>query len=174
MSGTGIIKWAEGKSNIVEGSGIFIPAGIQYSFINDSSKPLEVLIITEEIPEGFKPGKKIIIRNYKESKPGFCCWAYTIRNLFGKSDGLAEPMGIAVITVEGLGMGSPHYHIDGCEEIWTKIKGEQNLLMLGKKLLRQDIGDAFLAPPDGLVPHSVINPGESEMCWLYIGNRHDK
>ena len=92
--------------------------------------------------------------------------------MFSRDDGLAEPMGISVITMDHFGMGVQHYHLKNCEEIWWKLDGEQNLLVLGKQLLKQDIGTAFLAPE--LVPHSVINHTESTMTWLYIGNRRDR
>ena len=115
----------------------------------------------------------MVVKRCRDTTPGYCCWAYTIYSLFSRADGLAEPMGIAVVTIEHYGMGSPHYHVGGCEEIWLKIRGEENPLMLGKKLLRQNIGDAFLPPPNELVPHSVINHTETEMAWLYVGNRHD-
>jgi mannose-6-phosphate isomerase-like protein (cupin superfamily) len=174
MQGTGYIEAGGKKAYIREGTGIFIPAGLKYSFTNTSGMALEVVIIVEEIPDSFKPVKEMVVKKYYDATPGYCCWAYTIYSLFGKNDGLAEPMGIAVVTIEHYGMGSPHYHVRGCEEIWLKLKGDENPLMLGKKLLRQNIGDAFLPPPNGLVPHSVINPGETEMAWLYVGNRHDR
>jgi mannose-6-phosphate isomerase-like protein (cupin superfamily) len=174
MSGYGLVEAGGAISEISEGTGIFIPAGLEYTFTNTSGTALEVIIIVEEIPPGFTPRKEMVAKRYYNSLPGFCCWAYTTYGLFGKQDGLAEPMGIAIVTVEKYGMGSPHYHVEGCEEIWLKVKGEENALMLGKKLLRQNIGDAFLPPPNGLVPHSVINNTETPMMWLYVGNRHDK
>ncbi len=174
MNGIGRVEAGNKSAGIKEGTGIFIPAGLEYSFTNTSGIALEVIIIVEGIPEGFKPGKDMVVKSYYESTQGFCCWAYTTFGLFSRNDGLAEPIGIAIVTVENYGMGSPHFHVDGCEEIWLKLKGAENPLLLGKKLLRQNIGDAFLAPPNGLVPHSVINPTESPMTWLYMGNRHDK
>ena len=174
MNGFGYVEAGGKRTNVTEGTGIFIPAGLEYSFTNTSGVALEVIIIVETIPVGFEPRKDMVVKSYYNSIPGFCCWAYTIHSLFGKEDGLAEPMGIAVVSVDTYGMGSPHFHIEGCEEIWLKIKGEENPLLLGKKLLRQNIGEAFLAPPNGLVPHSVINHTESPMAWLYMGNRHDR
>ena len=174
MNGIGRVEAGGKSAGIKEGTGIFIPAGIEYSFTNTSGVALEVIIIVEGIPEGFKPVKDMVVKSYYESTPGFCCWAYTIFGLFSRKDGLAEPIGIAIVTVENYGMGSPHFHVEGCEEIWLKLKGAENPLLLGKKLLRQNIGDAFLAPPNGLVPHSVINHTEKPMAWLYMGNRHDK
>ncbi|HDY90047.1 MAG TPA: cupin domain-containing protein [bacterium] len=174
MNGTGSVEAVGKSAEIKEGTGIFIPAGLEYSFTNTSGVVLEVIIIVEDIPAGFKPRKDMVVKSYYDSTPGFCCWAYTTYGLFGRNDGLAEPMGIAIVAVENYGMGSPHFHVEGCEEIWLKLKGEENPLLLGKKLLRQNIGDAFLAPPNGLVPHSVINNTEKPMAWLYLGNRHDK
>ena len=173
MSGFGRVEAGGKKADISEGTGIFIPAGLEYRFFNTTGAPIEVIIIVEELPADFKPRKDSVVRNCHDITPGYCCWAYTIYSLFSRTDGLAEPMGVAVVTVEHYGMGAPHYHVEGCEEIWLKIRGEENPLMLGKKLLRQNIGDAFLAPPNKLVPHSVINPTETEMAWLYVGNRHD-
>jgi mannose-6-phosphate isomerase-like protein (cupin superfamily) len=174
MAGRGLVESGGKSLDIMEGSGIFIPAGIEYRFVNTTGKPMEAVIIVERTPSGFKPAPDMVVKNYREAIPGFCCWAYTTYSLFGKSDGLAEPMGIAVVAVENYGMGSPHFHVEGCEEIWLKLKGEENPLLLGKKLLPQNIGDAFYPPPNKLVPHSVINPGETPMYWLYIGVRHDQ
>lgn len=173
MGGFGIVNAGGKSAEIEEGSAVFIPAGLEYSFTNKFGKPLEVIIIVEEIPAGFKPVKDMVVKSYYDTPTGLCCWAYTTNSLLGKADGLAEPMVLAIITVENFGMGSPHFHVEGCEEIWLKIKGEENPCLLGKTLLRQNIGDAFLAPPNGLVPHSVINHTEQPMTWLYLGNRHD-
>ncbi len=174
MNGYGRVEAGDKSAEIGEGSGVFIPAGLTYRFAATSGVALEVIIIVEGTPPGFKPAREMVVKNYHDSQKGFCCWAYTIQSLFSRNDGLAEPMGISVVTVENYGMGSPHFHVEGCEEIWLKIRGEQSPCMLGKSLLRQNIGDAFLPPPNGLVPHAVINPTERPMSWLYLGNRHDK
>ena len=174
LSGTGYVESGGKREILSEGSAVFIPAGLEYRFVNTATEPFEVIIIAEEIPGGFEPRDTLTVRRYRDSTPATCCWAYTIYSLFDRRDGLFEPMGIAVVTVESFGMGSPHYHVDGCEEIWLKLKGEESPLMLGKKLLKHSVGEAFLAPPNGLVPHSVINHTDSVMAWLYIGNRHDK
>ena len=171
MKGFGRVEAGSESAEIKEGSGVFIPAGLEYSFSNTTGVALEVIIIVEEIPSGFIPKKEMIVKSYYDPAPGF--WGnYVTHTLFGRNDGLSEPMSIFVVTMNNFSSGVPHYHIEGCEEIWLKLKGEENLCLLGKKLLRQNTGDAFLAPT--LVPHSVINHTESPMAWLYLGNRHDK
>lgn len=174
MRGSGTVSAGGKTSKINEGTGIFIPAGLEYSFANTSGSVMEAVIIVESIPSGFKPVKDMVVKSYYDQTAGFCCWAYTTYGLFSKADGLAEPMGIAIVTVDGYGMGSPHFHVEGCEEVWFKIKGDENPALLGKELLRMNIGDGFLPPPNGLVPHAVINPTEGQIAFLYMGNRHDK
>jgi mannose-6-phosphate isomerase-like protein (cupin superfamily) len=173
MNGVGKLESGGVSTDISAGTGVFIPAGVEYRIANTAGTALEAVIIVEAIPTGFTPAKKPVVKCFRDQVPGFCCWAYTTYGLFGAADGLAEPMGIAIIEIERFGMGSPHYHVPGCEEIWLKLSGDPNPLMLGKKLLRQDIGDAFLPAPNGLMPHAVINDTERPMTWLYVGNRHD-
>jgi len=171
MKGTGTVTSAGKTMPIGEGSGVFIPVDVEYSFANTAGDPLEVIIIVEGIPKDFTPKKAMSVKSYYDPAPGF--WGnYTTHDLFNRIDGLAEPMSIFVVTVNNFKSGVPHYHVVGCEEIWTKIKGEENILMLGKTMLRQNIGEAFLAPT--LVPHSVMNQTETPMAWLYMWNRHDK
>lgn len=173
MNGVGKLESGGVSTDISAGTGVFIPAGVEYRIANTAGTALEAVIIVEGVPTAFSPAKKPLVKRFRDQVPGFCCWAYTTYSLFGAAEGLAEPMGIAVIEIGRFGMGSPHYHVPGCEEIWLKLSGDPNPLLLGKKLLRQDIGDAFLPAPNGLMPHAVINDTERPMTWLYVGNRHD-
>ncbi len=173
MKGFGRVEAGGKIAEIKEGTGILIPAGLEYRFTNTTGVYLEVLIIVEGIPANFKPRNDMLVKSYYDVTPGY--WGgYTTHELFNRSDGLAEPMNIAVVTMENFGMGSLHFHYEGCEEVWCKIKGEENLLILGKNLLRQNIGDAWLTPQNGMVPHSVINHTETPMAWIYFANRHDR
>lgn len=174
MSGFGRVEAGGKRAEIKEGTGIFIPAGLEYHFLNTTGVNLEVIILVENVPENFSPRKDMVVKSYYDATPGFCCWGYTIHDLFSRKDGLAEPLSMAVVTIDNFGWGAPHYHVEGLEEIWCKIKGEESLLILGKTLLRQNIGEAWLTPQNGYVPHAVINHTESPMAWLYFANRHDK
>ncbi len=127
MSGTGTVTSAGSTGLIVEGRGVFIPVDVEYSIANTTGDLLEVIIIVEGIPEDFTPKKAMSVKSYYDSNPGF--WGnYTTHDLFNRNDGLAEPMSIFVVTVNNFKSGVPHYHVEGCEEIWTKIKGEENSL----------------------------------------------
>ena len=72
MKGTGIVKAGGKNSEIKEGTGIFIPAGLEYSFSNTSGVALEVIIIAEEIPPDLKPQKEMVVKSYYDSTPGNC------------------------------------------------------------------------------------------------------
>jgi len=171
MSGFGRVEAGKKSADIRDGSGIFIPAGVEYRFVNTTAVMLEVIIVVEEIPANFKPRPDMVVRNYRDVELGF--WGnYVTHGLINPQDGLFEPLSMAVITMDTYSMGVQHFHFVGCEEIWLKIGGEENPCILGKQLLRMTIGDALFGAP--FVPHSVINPSESRMMWLYVADRRDK
>lgn len=172
LSGIGTAEAGGITEQITEGSGVFIPAGLTYSFSNTGIDALHTVIIVEEITPGFKPLKEMKTGNYHMKKPGAGAhWCHVGRGIV---DGVkfANPMGIGVVSIESFDVAHPHAHVEGCEEIWNQIRGE-SLLMLGKYLRRQPEGTVFLAPPDGKSPHASINHTGEPMYWLYLGNRHD-
>ena len=172
LSGNGTVKAGDKKEKIAEGSGIFIPAGLAYSFSNTGDIALHAVIIVEEITPSFKPLQEMKTGNYHMKRPGAGAhWCHVGRGIV---DGVkfANPLGIAVVSIESFDVAHPHAHVKGCEEIWNQIKGE-SLLMLGKYLRRQPEGTVFLAPPDGESAHASINHTGEPMYWLYLGNRHD-
>ena len=172
MKGYGRVEAGGKSAEIKEGTAILIPAGLQYSFVNTTGVYLEVLIIVEGIPADFKPRKDMLVKSYYDETPGY--WGgYAVYSLFDRKNGLAEPMNIAVCTMDNFAYGTPHFTL-GCEEVWCKIKGEVNLLMLGKTLLWQHIGEAWYTPNSLMVPHSVINHTETPMAWIYFANYHDR
>lgn len=172
LKGFGRVEAGGKSANIQEGTAILIPAGLEYSFVNTTGIYLEVIIIVEGVSADFKPLKDMVVKSYYDETPGY--WGgYATYELFNRKNGLAEPMNIAVCTMDTFAYGTPHY-TPGCEEVWCKIKGEKNLLILGKTLLWQDIGEAWYTPNDSMVPHSVINHTETPMAWIYFANYRDR
>ena len=54
IKGEGTVHAGGKKADIYDGSGVFIPARLEYQFRNTSEEPLEMLIFSEEISEGLK------------------------------------------------------------------------------------------------------------------------
>ena len=165
---------AGGKSgDLSDGTGVFIPAGLEYQFFNTCrEKSLEAIIVVEEITDDFEPVKEMKTGSYKDHMPGAGMhWAHIGRGIV---DGVkfCNPMGIAVVSIDAFDIAQPHMHGSGVEEIWCQLKGK-SLLLFGNRLFYQDVGTAFLIPPNFRVPHCSINHTDEPMQWLYLGNRHD-
>jgi len=172
--GWGRVEAGGKTAELSEGTGVFIPAGLEYQFFNTSTvKSLEAIIIVEEISEGFEPLKEMKTGSYKNHIPhAGMHWAHIGRGIVGGCK-FSNPMGIAVVSVDAFDMAQPHMHGPGVEEIWCQLKGK-SLLLFGNRLFWQDVGTAFLIPPNFRVPHSSINHTDEPMVWLYLGNRHDQ
>lgn len=171
--GVGRVEAGGKKADIEEGTGVFIPANLEYQFFNTDKKDfLEAVVICEEIEDGFQPLTEMKVGSYKDHMPGAGMhWAHIGRGIV---DGVkfSNPMGVAIVSVDAFDMAQPHLHGPGCEEIWLQLKGT-SLLLFGNRLFRQPPGTAFLIPPNFAVPHSSINHTDEPMQWLYLGNRHD-
>lgn len=172
LSGVGTVE-AGGKTvPLAEGTGVFIPAGLTYSFKNTGPESIQAIIIVEEIPDDFKPIKEMKTGNYHNRAPSYGIhWCHVG---YGLVDGVKfyNPMGIGVVSIASFDVAQPHAHVEGAEEIWTQIRGE-SLLLIGKHIRRQPVGTSFLAPPDSASAHASINPTDEPVYWLYLGNRYD-
>lgn len=172
VMGEGRIE-AEGLvEKIWEGSCILIPPKVCHTIVNEGKAPLELLIVTEDVPkEAFdKVSKKAIVRNYHElpvSVGGH--WCHISRKLFGSEDGLVTLHSVLVVSIDGMNIGEPHPHGPGTDEVWYQLKGT-SLLFLGREIRRQHPGEAFMIPPDGKTPHSSINDTDETMWWFYFAH----
>ncbi len=175
LKGEGRVVGGDKTVEITEGSGVFIPAGMEYQFFNDCTEfSMEAIIVAEEITDDFEPAEEMATGSYHESqpRPGMH-WAHIGRGIF--QDGrprFQNPVGFSVVSVDAWDMAQPHMHGPGVEEVWCQVKGD-SLLMFGNQLRVQRKGMAFLVPPNFKIPHSSINHTDEPMQWLYMGNRHD-
>ncbi len=172
-TGIGRVEAGGKSAELSEGTGVFIPAGLEYQFFNTCKENcLEAIIVVEEITEGFEPIKEMKTGSYKDHMPSAGMhWAHIGRGIVNGVK-FCNPMGIAVVSVDAFDIAQPHLHGPGCEEIWCQLKGD-SLLLFGNQLRLQEVGMAFLIPPNFRVPHSSINHTDKPMQWLYLGNRHD-
>jgi mannose-6-phosphate isomerase-like protein (cupin superfamily) len=173
--GSGKVE-AGGKAAAVEdGTAVFIPAGLEFRFLNPTDKYLEAIMVVEGVPAGFVPNGKISVGDYRNSVPSVGMhWAHIGRGFaWDTPPKFANPVGFAIVSIDTFDIAQPHVHGAGCEEVWCQLKGT-SLLLFGNRLFRQQPGEAFLIPPNKKVPHSSINATQEPMLWLYMGNRHDQ
>lgn len=174
MGGEGRVEAGGRSAGVGDGSAVFIPAGLEFRFLNPADRHLETIMVVEGVPAGFVPDRKMSVGDYHDSIPGVGMhWAHIGRGFnWDVPPKFANPMGFAIVSIDKFDIAQPHVHGQGCEEIWCQLKGT-SLLLFGSRLFRQEPGEAFLIPPNKKVPHSSINATDEPMLWLYMGNRHD-
>ncbi len=171
--GLGIVESGGKKAQISEGSGVFIPARLEYQFFNTSDTSLEMLIIVEDIPNDFVPVTEMKVENFLDNQlQNGWHWAYSVRDI-ARNAKFANPIKFSVVSIDAFDIAHPYIQRNGTEEIWYQLKGE-SLLLFGTHLRHQKMGEAFLVPPNGKVPHASINHTGEKMLWLYMCNRNDK
>ena len=174
-AGAGRVESGAKKAALDEGTAVFVPAGVEYRFLNPQEHALEMIVVVEEIGPGFVPNKEISVGSYHDSVPSTGVhWAHIGHGIaYDVPPKFYNPMGFSAVSIDSFDIAQPHCHGPGTEEIWCQVKGK-SLLLFGNRLLTHEPGEAFLVPPNNKVPHSSINPTGEQMLWLYMGNRHDQ
>ncbi|MEM2906131.1 MAG: cupin domain-containing protein [Candidatus Bathyarchaeia archaeon] len=170
--GEGRIESEGVVEKLSEGSAVLVPPRVSHTIVNESQRPLELLLVTEDVPPEAmdKVGKTALVRNYHALPVHVVShWCYVVRVLFGAGDGLVTLHDALIVSVDGMSIGEPHPHTPGTDEVWYQLKGT-SLLFLGREIRRQHPGEAFMVPPDGKTPHSTINPTDETILMFYFSH----
>ena len=174
LSGKGIIKEGRGKADLYSGIAVLMPEKRKFTIANTGNEPLTMYLIAEPVPEGFKPKKKMVVKNENTlpivSTSGH--WSHIVKNVFLKTDGCATLHALLTVAHDPMTIGHPHSHNEGCEEAWTAIKGT-SIAFIGKQIRMQPPGTAYMIPPDGNTPHCNINTSDEMIKLLYFSVRKD-
>ena len=172
-SGKGRVEAGGKSAGLEEGTAVFVPAGLEYRFLNPSDDQLEMYLVVEEAAPGFVPNKGMSVGSYHGSRPAFGThWAHIAHPfVYDVEPKFSNPMGFIVVSIDSFDIAQPHTHGPGTEEIWLQVRG-RSLLFFGNRLLWQEPGEAFLIPPNNKVPHASINHSEEPMLWLFMGCSH--
>ena len=174
LSGKGIIKEGRNKADLYSGIAVLMPEKRKFTIANTGNEPLTMYLIAEPVPEGFKPKKKMVVKNENTlpivSTSGH--WSHIVKNVFLKTDGCATLHGVLTVAHDPMTIGHPHSHNEGCEEAWTAIKGT-SIAFIGKQIRMQPPGTAYMIPPDGNTPHCNINTSDEMIKLLYFSVRKD-
>jgi len=172
-SGKGRVEAGDRMAELEEGTAVFVPAGLEYRFLNPSDEQLEMYLVVEETTLDFVPNAEISVGSHHGSKPTHGAhWAHIAHPfIYDLEPKFSNPMGFIVVSIDNFDIAQPHTHGPGTEEIWLQVRG-RSLLFFGNRLLWQEPGEAFLIPPNNKVPHSSINHTDEPMLWLYMGCRH--
>ena len=172
VSGTGTFVGGRKSATVREGIGVVVAPDIEFTITNTVGEPLAMYIITEPIPEGFKPNKEIVVKDERGTKwsSNNVHWSHNYKNFINSNDGLAVLTGMGPVWYMPETIGQPHTHGDPVEEIWFALRGDTTLL-LGKQFFHLPPGTAYKIPPTGYTGHSNINASDKpiKMFWMMRG-----
>ncbi|MFC1538071.1 cupin domain-containing protein [Candidatus Latescibacterota bacterium] len=168
-SGTGVVKAGNQTANLRESVLFMVPEGLEFTITNNGDIPLTMYVITEPVPDGFKPRKDMLVKdcNVLPYSGTTGHWTHITKNGIRDGEGLATLTGLCPVWYDPMTMGQPHSHTVGTEEIWFGVKGDITLF-LGKQLRKLPVGSAYKIPPNGKTPHSNINVSDEpiHLFWL--------
>jgi mannose-6-phosphate isomerase-like protein (cupin superfamily) len=170
VKGNGWIVGGEKKVPIEDGTAVLLPPNMEHTLENNSAQPMEILILTEELPPNFKPRPDMLVRYVRQLPITLIShWSYAVRWLFKEEDGLARLSNVLIVTQDAMTIGSPHAHVPLWEEVWYKIE-DDGLLFVGSEIRKMPNGCGYIAPPDGVTPHSVINTTDHPQRYFYFAH----
>lgn len=174
-SGRGTVSTAGQTSELFRNIAILVPANLEFTIKNTGDQPLNMYLINEPVPAGFRPNSSILVRDENKlpitSSDGH--WAHIVKTLFVTSDGLATLESVLTVALDPLTIGRPHVaDHDDIEEVWTALQGT-SIAFVGNQLRKQTPGMAFYHIPDNKTPHTNINQNEdSQVRFLYFARYH--
>ena len=174
LSGKGTITAGGKTAELYESISILMPAGLEFAMTNTGDEPLTMYLVNEPIPAGFRPNKNMLIKDENampvSSSGGH--WVHIVKGLFGTNDGLGTLESVITVSFDPMTIGHPHSHEEGCEEVWTSIKGT-SIAFLGKEIRTQHPGTGYMIPPDSKTPHANINESNEQIKMFYFARYGD-
>jgi mannose-6-phosphate isomerase-like protein (cupin superfamily) len=174
LSGKGEFTAGGDTAELYPGIAVLMPANLKFTMKNTGDEPMTMYIVTEPIPEGFRPNKKMLVRDEKtipiDSTTGH--WVHIVKYLFQTPDGLGTLERILTCAFDPMTIGDQHSHGEGVEEVWTAITGT-SLAFMGRQLRKQPPGTGYMIPPDGKTTHSNLNPGDEQIKIFYFARYKD-
>ena len=169
LSGKGVIKTGGKTADLYEGVAILMPANLEFTMTNTDEVPLTMYLISEPIPDGFRPNKDMLMRDENmtpvTSTTGH--WCHIVKQLFSTNDGLGTLESVITVAFDPMTIGHPHSHVEGCEEVWTAVTGT-SVAFLGKQIRWQLPGTGYMIPPNGNTPHANINTSDRQIKMFYF------
>ncbi|MCE5250380.1 cupin domain-containing protein [bacterium] len=174
LSGKGAMKGRKISTDLYPGICVLIPANCEFTMKNTGSESMTMYLVNEPIPAGFRPNTDITVKDENtlpvQSTNGH--WCHIVKYFFETDAGLGTLERVLTVTFDPMTIGHPHSHAEGCEEVWTAVRGE-SIAFLGKQIRVQPEGTGYMIPPDGKTPHANINTGKDQIKIFYFARYGD-
>jgi mannose-6-phosphate isomerase-like protein (cupin superfamily) len=169
QSGEG--KLDDGKQSwpLRPGIAVLAPPNVPHRLTNTSDKPLEMIMLTwaaAGTPKNELTVRDVNLLSYCEENAH---WNNTSKCIFGAADGLFTNERIYLVMLQPWAVSSPHSHVPGTEEIWTKVTPGMATMLIGSELREMPMNSAYLVPPTGFTKHANLNLSKERVeWWLYV------
>jgi mannose-6-phosphate isomerase-like protein (cupin superfamily) len=179
VEGTGEISGGGETFAVRDGILALVPEGLEFTLKNTGTEPLVMYLISEIVPDGFRPNETILVRDeyttpYRNNNSYLTAhWIHNGKGIFTIQDGLSSLSAVNIGTMNAMTIGHAHSHDSSVEEVWTLIKGN-DLEQLGREIRWIEPGTAFMIPPTGETPHSHINPTKEPVKFLLFARWGDR
>jgi mannose-6-phosphate isomerase-like protein (cupin superfamily) len=174
ISGEGTITSKTTTLPLRPGTAVLAPAGCEFVLENTGGETLDMYLISEPTPPGFRPNPDILVvaeadRPYYTSNTH---WIGVAKTLLTTADGLGTLESVQVVTFDPMTFFHPHSHVEGTEEVWTAIDKECPVL-IGKEVRLQRPGTAYMIPTTGETPHANFNVSGEPVTLFYFARYGD-
>jgi mannose-6-phosphate isomerase-like protein (cupin superfamily) len=166
-------KLDDGKQywDLHENIAVLIPPNAPHRIVNDSDKPLTMVMLTWA--PSAPPRSDILVRDVNLLP--WCeenvHWNNASKCVFGAADGLFQSERMYLVMLQPWAASQPHSHGEGTEEIWTKVSPGTAVVLVGSELREMPQNSAYLVPPTGFTDHANFNLSKDRVDWyLYVAH----
>ena len=176
-SGTGIISGGGDSIPVSINIAVLVPANLAFTIKNTGTGPLGAYVITEPIPNTFRPGTKLVVKDENSTPISTAVqeWSRMVKPLFTADDGLATISSVETVALDAMTISRPFIGtMPNTEHLWMELSGT-SIAFMGPYLRRQTPGVAYEHPPDNLAPTSNVNYSEdSQVKFLLVATNGSK
>ncbi len=170
LAGSGTVAAGKQTAELHPGVAVFMPMGLPFEIVNEGESRLEMYLVIEPVPQGFKPRADMLVKdaNTVPIDSILAHWWMQTKQMFTNADGLAQVENVLQVTFDPMTIGHPHVFPVGQLEIWSQASGTTTCF-IGKQVRIQEPGMAYQVPPDGKTAHSNINSfPDTEAVFFYV------
>lgn len=174
ISGAGTMTAGKTTASLRSGIAILMPPGLPYTMKASGTEPLEMYIMAEPIPAGFRPNKDMLVRdeNTIPYTSENAHWIGAVKSLFTTADGLGTMESILTCQFGPNTFFHPHSHVEGTEEVWSGLY-DTAYLLFGRRIRIQDPTTSYLIPTDAKTPHANFNLSDKPYKLFYFARYKD-
>jgi mannose-6-phosphate isomerase-like protein (cupin superfamily) len=171
QSGQGRLDDGKQYWDLRENIAVLIPPNAPHRFVNDSDKPLNMIMVTWT-PTA-PPRQDILVRdiNLLPWCEETVHWNNTSKCVFSGADGLFQSERMLMVMLQPHAMSQPHSHPPGMEEVWTMVTPGTTWILVGSELREISQDTAYLVPPTNETEHANLNLTSDRVDWyLYLAH----